>query len=376
MNTKCVFAQGISAAAVLLAVAGCSVPTITVECKMPPRAISDIKGIDVMEIVVNTSLTGNRIAPGDDSIAKAAVCERLAGKIGSEGFYRTTDFIWGNPDGADKMFSLLDAKKSRHGYARIATNPVRPRARLELNLEADVTAKAFDKTIDTKLTTVYYSTQYRRETIYWGTGENKHRETINVPYSVPARTTTSVAQSQAGEYGLFARGRLTAKLTDKNGKVVYRKTHSLAFRSVCNEANLAAPPTNAEVFSALTGDAIVSIMKDLSPYKESRDIKINKDGSKRGFYLLEALALSEAATAYEAIEEKKRTFADWENYGIVCEALGDISGARRCFETAVKLKKTDKGFFDYDKNIAEDGLVRLEQTVADQERLDRMSRKK
>ena len=76
MNRKNIFGSGVSAVAILLAVAGCSTPTITTEYLNPPAKISNIKNIETMEIVVNVSTPGNNAE--DISIARGVICERLA----------------------------------------------------------------------------------------------------------------------------------------------------------------------------------------------------------------------------------------------------------------------------------------------------------
>jgi len=371
MNGKKFLYCGISAAAILT-IAGCSVPTITANYTMPPEAISDVKGIDTMEIVVNVSLPNSSDA-ADSAIARAAICERLAAGFGREGFFRTTDPVWGNPAGADALASLVKSKNSRHGYARLVTPPVTPRARIELNFKADVTSGERNQIVDTKLTKVFYRVAYRKQEITWGSGERKNRETIQIPYSVPDRSEKSVARSKIKQYWINARGALEAKVIDKNGKVVYQKRFdNLSVAAQCDHSSLKAVPTKASVFSALSKDAIAAIVKDLSPHKESKQIKINKDGDKRGFYLLQALAFSEAVSTFENIDEKKRTFADWENLGVTYEVLGAYEDAQKCYETALKVKKEDKGMFDYDKKIAEDGLVRIKAVIAAREKLDKI----
>ena len=168
-------------------------------------------------------------------------------------------------------------------------------------------------------------------------------------------------------------GTLDAKVIDKSGKVVYqRKFENLKFSATCDHESLKAIPTKSSIFSELSKNAIAAIVEDLSPHKESKQVKINKDGDKRGFYLLQALAFSEAVTTFENIDEKQRTCADWENLGVTYEALGAYEDALKCFETALKIKKEDKGTFDYDKNIAEDGIGRIKSVIEAQSKLEKL----
>ena len=203
--------------------------------------------------------------------------------------------------------------------------------------------------------------------------ENKrmNREKIRVPYSVPYNTVRSAAFSNIPQYWISAVGNLDVKVTDKNGKVVYQKKfNNLRADAECDHASLKALPSKISLFSAMSNAAVSNIAKDLSPYKESKSVKINKDGDERGFHLLNSLAFSEAAAVFENIKEKERTFADWENLGITYEVLGDYENAKMCFETALKVKKEDKGLFDYDKNIAEDGIARIKNVIKAQTKLE------
>ena len=88
--------------------------------------------------------------------------------------------------------------------------------------------------------------------------------------------------------------------------------------------------------------------------------------------MLNALAFSEAFDVFENIKEEERTFADWENLGVICEALGDYENAKKCFETAINVKDKDKGFFDYDERIAENGIVRIEKVINAQKKLEKI----
>ena len=369
MDRRKFFVYGISAVAITLAITGCHTPTITADYTMPPQGVSDIKGIDTMEIVVNAKMQNSE----DAAIAKGIICEKIAAGFSNEGFFRTTDLIWGNPAGATKMHSVLQEKKSKHGYARIVTDPVTPRARMEITFKADVHTSEKPLVVDTKLKKVYYETKYRTQKISWGKGENKQTEKIRVPYSVPARTVKSIAKTDVIQYNISAIGSMNVKVTDKTGKTVYQKSFKpLRALGKCDHDSLKALPGKASLISQMSEEVVASIVKDLSPYKESKCVKINKDGDKRGFLLLSALAFSEAYDVFQKIDEKERTFADWENLGVICEALGDYEEAKRCFEAAVKVKKTDKGFFDYDKNIAEDGIVRINNVINAQKKLEKI----
>jgi hypothetical protein len=388
MNKKHFFTIGITASAIMLAISGCHVPTIKAEFKMPPRVISDIGGIDPMEIVVNVNLKGNKITKGDDSIAKSAICERIAAGFCNEKSYKTVDFVEGDKVGANKMLTLLQSKKSQHGYINIAHTP-QTTALLEITLTAQVDAFEKDINVNTDLKKVYYKDIKVPSVVVWYEGKNMKSETVYIPSSIPARTEKSVATSKLKETVVSATGSFSAQITDKKGKIVYKRlNNNLRFSAICNHKNLDAMPNNAEILSALTNNAIKDIIKDLSTYTETRELKINKDGNEKVFYLLESLAFGEvngyAEKVYAEIEDAKNnvekpegkitfqdykkylsketqelTFADFENFAISYEVSGSLDQAREFYAIALELKKADKGLFDYDVEIAEKGLARL-----------------
>jgi tetratricopeptide (TPR) repeat protein len=345
----------------LFLLSGCSVPTITADYKMPAEMITNIADINIMDVDINVSLSGNRINYGDDSIAKSVIARKIVAGFYQNGHYKTTDYVWGSQGGDNKLFTLAQNKSDIHGYARLAALPITKKAKLELTFNANISSYARDLNVKTNLKRVQYIKIYTPRTYSYTVGENNYYRTYNVPSTIPGSVSWSSVYSNVKQYEVTAKGTLQAKVTDKNGKVVYNQSFpNLKFYAKCDHLTLAALPNNAHILSQLSNAVVSKVVKHLSPYTERKVLKINKDGDEKAFLLLEALAFSEAVAAYENIPEKERTFADWENYGIVCEVLGDFETARNCYLTAIRVKKADKGIFDYDKQIAENGIARLD----------------
>ena len=360
MNIKKLFQHWLLFLLILFFMTGCYVPTITADYKMPAEMITNIADINIMDVDINVSLSGNRVSLADDSIAKSVIAKKIVAGFYQNGHYRTTDYIWGSQGGDKKLFTLAQSKSDIHGYARLTALPINKKAKLELTFTANISSNQKDINVKTNLKRVQYIKIYTSTTYSYTVGERTYYRTYQVPSSIPGATTWSSAYSNVKLYEVFASGSLQAKVTDKNGKVVYNQTFpNLKFYAKCDHLTLAAVPNNAHILSQLSNLAVTKLIKHLSPYTERKVLKINKDGNEKGFLLLEALAFSEAISVYENIPEKERTFADWENYGIVNEVLGDFETARNCYLTAIKVKKVDKGIFDYDKQIAEEGIARL-----------------
>ena len=345
---------------VLFFISGCHVPTIIADYKMPAEMITNIANIDIMDVNINVDLSGNRISSEDNSIAKGIIGKKIVAGFYQNGHFRTTDYIWGNDNGAQKLFSLIQEKSAVHGYSRMTSLPILKRAKLELTFKANISSNQRDISVKTNLKRVQYIKIYTPRVYSYYIGQNTYYKTYRVPSTIPGSTSWSSAYSNVKLHEVTATGSLHATVTDKDGKIVYNQTFpNLNFYAKSDHLTLAAVPNNIHVLSQLSETAVSKIIKHLSPYTERKILKINKDGNEQAFLLLKALAFSEAMSAYENIPEKERTFADWENYGIVCEVLGEFKTALNCYNSAIKVKKEQKGIFDYDKNIAEDGIARL-----------------
>lgn len=366
------FIHSVAAAALLLTAAGCSTPVITADFTLPPEMISDISGVDTLEINVSAALSGPVFTAGDNLIAQGILKESIAASFSRQGFYRTADFVWGDIDGADTLFGVIKSKNSRHGHARIVTDPVTPRARLDINFTAAANYTGQNVSVPTRLTTVDYVRKFRPVTVRVREGKHYREMTYHVPYSVPGVSHARIEYTASQKYILSAAGTLHVTLTDKKGQVVYKKDfNNLRFSAVCdwNGQNFNAIPGSMHLCSMLTRDAVEAIIKDISPRKETRTLKINKDGNRSGFYLLEALAFTEAIDAYEKIPAEERCFADWENLGIAYETIGYFQNAQNCYQRALEAKTKDGGAFDYDVQIAENGLARVEKMIRGQSSL-------
>ena len=65
----------------------------------------------------------------------------------------------------DLKYMFMQKKGSRHGYARITTEPVTPRARMEITFKADVKSSDAILDVKTNLKKVYYKTKKRKQKI-------------------------------------------------------------------------------------------------------------------------------------------------------------------------------------------------------------------
>ena len=345
--------QAAGAAAVIILAAGCAAETITAEYVMPPKAVSDIKSIDTMELIAKVNVSDNAAENSDRSYVVGALNQRVSARFCQEGFFRTTDFVWGNPDGAAKMAKVILTNGNMHGYARHVTDPVAKRAKLYLVLSANVkTGKA-----------VKNETFVLKDVPFTRTKAGK------VPVGKPdlSRAKIQKAVVPVEIFTISANGNLAVKLVNKEGKVVYTKDFkNLQASHETSMLKRAALPTKSAVVMEMLVPAIETIIADLLPHKEKRALVINEDGDKKACLLLKAQAFTEAISFLDEIE--KKSCADYENLGLAYEIIGDYNSAKASFDSALKLKSGSK--------IAEEGIQRVNEILSAKDTLRNMDAKK
>ena len=349
------FLQIAGASASVLLIAGCATEKITAEYVMPPAVIKDIKAVDTLEIVPTTTLTGNAITGNDTTYANGARVQRIASRLCQEGYYRTTDIVWGNIDGVAQMGNAIAKKKSQHGYARYTTESDFKRAQLSVTLNAKIDSHIVKKNMAYTLTDMPY----------------KEKKVGKVPTGVPDPTRARVQKvtRQVDVFSITGAGNLTVKLTDKNGKVVYEKQFpKLSYHFETSDKDHNSLPAKAAVVAEMIVPAIDEIVADLSPHKEQRDLVVNEDGDEKAVLLLKAQAFSETIKRLDdVLNGEDKNAADYENRGLAYEIIGDYAAAKGDFEEALKLAAGSK--------IATEGKARIEKIMAGQKALRKMDAK-
>ena len=351
--------QAAGAAAVIVLAAGCAAETITAEYVMPPNAVREIKTIDTMELITNVKSTDNSAQNTDRSYVAGILNQRVAARFCQEGFFRTTDFVWGNPDGTAKMSTVVLGPGNMHGYARHATDPVAKRAKLYLTLNVNVTSgKAIKKQAFVLKDIPFEQTKVGRVPVGKPILSRARVQNVSVPVE---------------SYMIRANGSLAVKLVNKNGATVYTKDFKNLHSSFEIGMSKHAPlPTKSAVIMEMLVPVIETIIADLSPHKEKRALVINEDGDEKGCLLLKAQAFTEAITVLEDIladeKTKKKNSADYENLGLAYEIIGDYNAAKENFDNALKISPKSQ--------IAKDGTQRMENILSAKAALRKMDAKK
>ena len=354
--------QAAGAAAVIILAAGCA-ETITAEYVMPPKAVSDIKAIDTMQIITDVKVTDNSQQTGDSTYLTGALNQRVAARFCQEGFFRTTDFVWGNPAGADQMAGVVLNPGNRHGYARHTTDPVAKRAKLYLTLDVNINS------IRRKINKTYMLKDIPYKTVMVKLGKDKNKREIRRPTGVPdpARATVKKVIFPIDSFVITATGNLSVKLVNKNGATVYSKEfNGLATTHAAGNDKHVSLPTKSAVIMEMLVPAVETIIADLSPHKETITLEINKGGDEKGFLLMKAQAFTEVIRTLDELE--KKSYADFENLGVAYEIIGDYNAALDSYENAIKIKPGAK--------IAKAGIRRIANILSAKAALRKMDAKK
>jgi|GEM_PF-3256816 len=347
--------QTAGAVAVMILAGGCA-KTLTAEYVMPPKTVADVKAIDTMQLVTNVKVSDNSPRSGDHTYIIGALNQRVAARFCQEGFFRTTDFVWGNPDGAAKIAGVLLNDGNLHGYARHTTDSVSKRARLYLTLDVRLNSSHVRKNLAFVLKDIPYR-------VTWV--GNQHKVPVGTPDMAGASIQNVIFPVDV--MSISARGRLAVKLVNKNGETVYtRNFDNLNYSFEINETRHASLPSKSAAIMEMLVPAIETIVMDLSPHKESRNLVINRSGDEKACLLLQAQAFTEAIATLDELEEK--SYADFENLGLAYEVIGDYPAAKGCFADAIKSNP--------DAKIAKEGLQRMENILAAKADLRKMDAEK
>jgi len=351
----------IPAVAALLAAllaAGCASERVTADYTMPARAVADVGAVSLLDIVSAAKLSGNRVADGDAARAAAIIRQHLSARLYQEGYYRTTDAVWGPDAGGSATVAKLARKNgSRHGYATFGSMAPDATGRLELSLElsVDATREARRETITLK------SIPYVVEP----GGENK--PPISYPNPDP---NTHVKRDVTANYEVWkvsGSGSLSAKLFDaKRGKLVYERTFEIA----PPDDDTRSDPTLLRAVSAAVDPAIREIVADISPHQESRSFEVNEDAHPRVVAFLAAKDYVDTVLEVERLEAEKATAgpkddvyepvaADFENKAVALEVLGEYELAKSSWRKVLALQP--------DHAEAKAGVKRIENVLAGRE---------
>ena len=311
-------------AAVAAFFSGCASEKIVVDYVMPAKAVTDISKVNVAAIKVKANVTGS--LAGDNTRNAGLVKQLLAMRLYKEGFYQVTDDIWANPQAASELEKAILEKDSGHGYASLgAMGQGMEKVVINVVLDLALDARPVKKEMQFMLSTVPYKPQPVKE------GQ--------MPISVPDAKGIVVenVKQEVTVYEVVAKGTLTASFVAPEGKECpqeYKNTFQITMPEASRYGS--SQPSQLKALAAAVTPAVDSVVADISPWKESRELVAAKGGDERVVYLLNAKAFPEVVTVVEKLEViGKANSADFENLGIAFEAMGELFSAKDAFAKAV-----------------------------------------
>lgn len=362
--------------------AGCASEKIMADYTMPARKVADVSKINVVSVNVKANVTGS--CAGDNDQYAALVRQMISERLYNSGYYRVTDDIWGVASGADKVKQLLaDASESGHGYKSFVTDggvpadqlcphcgticpdhkeePSSMEVKAKLNVVVDLflETKAVKRDVAMELVTTPYQPVKAKEGI--------------PPSSVPNLTAVQKRTEKypVTEYVTTAKGRLAAKIDGVKGAkapIDYSSNFLIGIKDAKPVVSVSAP-TPMKAFAEAVSPAVLELVADISPYKETKELVAIEGGNDDVVTLLKATAFNEVIDVVTELDRGgQATFADYENLGIACEATGKFENARKAFMKAVKSNPESAS--------AKIGLNRVEKVLGGQAAIAKSTKQK
>lgn len=362
---------------------------------MPPKKIKNINEIKNIKInVKNVQLSG---VPKKFKVDIARMLEgKFASSIFKEQFLDVAD-----PNLESKNLSKLSKIAfNHHGYEQFSCVNSKT-ARLDLSIKVNKRIKKDIDDITLRLARQSYKVKYTK---------GDYPAPISVPEGRPSYTTVN---KKVPYTNFNLNVDLDVKLYGINGELLYENSfNNIAVNEKIGGDTLKVKthPTDLELIALAVSDKIKKVVKDISPYKETRALHVNEKGNKTAVTLMKATAFNDAAYALDeyiskteaeiekqeqeiekkysekiaaAKEEKEKESLmqnkkaeisnlyvvlspEYENMGILNEILGDIASAYDYYSTA----------FEYDsKNTsAEKSMKRVETLIKKQKELAILSK--
>ena len=319
----------------MMLLTSCSTPKVVYGTYlMPPKKVKNVRSLQVLEVVQPNLVID---APQINSSLTSALPEELsgliAGKIEEQGFYKTADPLWckNNTEHYSKL-NMFFTERNRQGYDSFSDfGQNNTPAKLITNSKISINKTTGFDTISTTLKTIPYS----RKTSKSGS-----------PYSIPNYKSATIRKVVTKipfiKYNII--GILNVKVLNANNSNVYEKKSGILKKTfkVGGTGGRKNIPAFNEMLVALFGNYVKQVVKDISPYTETKPLIINEDGDEKAVMLLKAQAYSEALTRLDKVISKARKakrkpeVADLYNFAITLEAVGKYSFALDLYNEALR----------------------------------------
>jgi len=383
---------------IMAAVVSCAPPEKKVFTSYTVPGVAGVNVEDIQNIVIEKpklTMTNKDAA----QVFGIYLSEKLNSSIYKEQYLAVADCLCGDKKGEGRLKERLKGN-NWHGYSELHAGRV---ARAKMLVSADIIFKE-EKGAD-NITTEVHTTPYvvlgKKDKDGNTQSEPKKDKKGNIEQVVDKHQT----KVDFVKYDLS--GTVHFKMTSPKGEQLYNKSYpvKLVRKVGGNSATISGYPTYLELAAELLQPAVEKVVKDISPHKETRELKINENGDKSAVVLMKATAFLDAKEVLEQAIKKNETTAqektkqieeafekdkkrieetvkaekereeavkritaektakikeagrilspDYENFGILREILGMYGAAIENYQLAYKSDETNKSAAAAEKRVAE-----------------------
>ena len=318
----------------VLILTSCSTPEVIYGTYlMPPQKVTDVRSLQILEVVQpNLEVNAQQIDPSLTTALPEELSALIAGNIEAQGFYKTADALWckNSTDHYSKL-NMFFRERNRQGYDSFSDYGQNNKpAKLTTDAKITITKTEGVDTVTKSLTTVPYSRKTSKD---------------GSPYSIPNHksTTTTKVVTKIPFIKYQITGTINVKVVTAGNSKVYEKKSGVLTKTfkIGGKGGRKTIPAVNEMLAALFGSYVKQVVKDISPYTETKPLIINEDGDEKAVMLLKAQAYSEALTRLDEVistarkAKEKPEVADLYNFAITLEAVGEYSDALSFYNEAI-----------------------------------------
>ena len=381
--------------ALILSIYGCAKPRVIVaNYYVPPKNLESFEKYKNIHLKkADLSITGNLKSQKILAMYENYITERLAAQLYQERYYNINDDIYQNPEN----IAIVDSLVRNMGYEKIHSGSNEYDALIiikgNINIEKNSGSDMISKTLVHQPYDIYYE---------------KNKKGYMIPYSKPNKKARheTISKTEVRYEKIIAHADINVSFVDKQGNVIYNRNFTnLSYnKKIGGNADICSIPAHIEIADKLLNPTIQKIVVDISPNLQQQEIKLNEAAKNQSaIVLMKAAAFAEAeivlnkfvedskkelqslekqyeskkadltkntsadklesllenlkkAHEQEVAERKRLLSPDYENYGLILEALGEPLSA---------LDYLDKSCQFDDQNLtAKSAMTRISQTLA------------
>ncbi|CAH2031434.1 hypothetical protein [Trichlorobacter ammonificans] len=255
---------------------------------MPPQIVSNVSDVAKVVIMQPKVKVQSNVPGRFDDLSAAYLKERLSAKIYNEQYIKVADDLYGN--GGAKLNSLTGRLPGSFGLRHASSEKM---LGAQISIVSDLTFRENRGTdvVSVELKTVPYVIKYSKKGVPSSSADTKNASVRRKETKVDYREHT-------------LEGNLDVSIRGADGKVLYAnrfenlKVNRKTGGDTLQETSL---PLFSQLMAELIDDSLDTVVKSISPYKETRPLVLNDKGDPKSITLMKASAYSEAMEALQPL---------------------------------------------------------------------------